>query len=68
MPMYSFLTRISPSLGVGTGRSVLYWRTSGPPVFSIRMPFIVLGMEWDAIVLGERWVRRRDSRGVVLAN
>jgi hypothetical protein len=50
MPMNSFFTRISPSLGVGTGRSVLYWRTSTPPVFSIKTPFMVLGIEVDAIL------------------
>ena len=43
--MYSFLTNTSPSFGVGTGRSVLYSKTSTPPVFSIKTPFIVLGIE-----------------------
>jgi len=60
MPMKSFFTRISPSLGTGTGRSVFHCRTSTPPVFSMRTPFIVLGRE--AIVraiivgIGLRWV------------
>lgn len=45
MPMKSFLTSTSPSFGVGTGRSVLYSNTSIPPVFSIKTPFIVLGIE-----------------------
>ena len=49
MPMKSFLTRTSPSLGSGTGRSVLYCKTSVPPVFSIRIPFIVLGVWVDAM-------------------
>ena len=71
MPMNSFLTRTSPSLGSGTGRSVLYCRTSVPPVFSIRIPFIVLGIwvvEEDAMVRerGGRWLLRRESRVVGL--
>lgn len=49
MPMNSFLTSTSPSLGSGTGRSVLYCSTSVPPVFSISTPAMVLGIE-DAIV------------------
>lgn len=55
--MYSFFTSSSPSLGSGTGRSVRYWRTSTPPVFSMRMPRIVLGMLEDAIVrvVGSRY-------------
>ncbi len=72
MPMKSFLTRISPSFGVGMGRSVLYWRTSVPPVFSISMPFMVFG-NWveDAIVLrflGGKWEWRRERRVVDLIN
>ena len=72
MPMNSFLTRTSPSLGSGTGRSVLYCRTSVPPVFSIRTPFIVFGIcvvEEDAMVRerrGGRWLLRRESRVVGL--
>jgi hypothetical protein len=50
MPTKSFLIRIWPSLGSGTGRSVLYCSTSVPPFFSMITPFIVLGMEEEAIV------------------
>ena len=69
MPMYSFLTRISPSLGVGTGRSVLYCRTSVPPVFSIKTPFMVFGIELEvAIVLFSvglcNWDWIEESRAV----
>lgn len=69
MPMNSFLTSTWPSFGSGTGRSVLYCKTSVPPVFSIRMPFIVLGICWveddDAMVRGRwRWLLRRESRDV----
>lgn len=42
-PTYSFLTNTSPSFGTGTGKSVLNWRTSVPPVFSMIMPSIVFG-------------------------
>ncbi len=69
MPMKSFLTRTWSSLGLGTGRSVLYWRTSVPPVFSMRIPFIVVGV-WveDAMARdgGMCWVRRESrDKGVV---
>ena len=74
MPIKSFFTKTSPSLGSGTGRSVLYWRTSIPPVFSITTPFIVLGIELEAIVRavkGEfngnfiiRWELTWESRDV----
>jgi hypothetical protein len=50
MPTKSFFIRIWPSLGSGTGRSVLYCSTSVPPFFSMITPFIVLGMEEDAMV------------------
>lgn len=49
MPMKSFLTRTSPSLGSGSGRSVLYCKTSVPPVFSINIPFIVFAAWVDAM-------------------
>lgn len=45
MPTKSFLINISPSLTSGTGKSVLYCRTSVPPFFSIMTAFIVLGTE-----------------------
>lgn len=50
MPMKEFLTRASPSLGTGTGRSVLYCSTSGPPVFSMMTPFMRVGTEIEAIM------------------
>lgn len=56
IPMKSFLTRISPSLGWGIGRSVLYCRTSLPPVFSMITPFMVLGIE-EAMVREKIGVR-----------
>ena len=66
IPTKSFLTRIWPSLGSGTGRSVLYCRTSTPPFVSMITPFMVLGME--AIVRkvfrGERCVDRAAARRV----
>jgi hypothetical protein len=49
-PMYSFLTRISPSLSLGTGRSVLYSKTSVPPVLLIRTAAMVEGSEVEAMV------------------
>ena len=42
--MNSILTNTSPSLGTGTGRSSRYCKTSVPPVFSIRTPFMYSGM------------------------
>ena len=48
IPKKSFLTNIWPSLGEGTGKSVLYVNTSGPPLDSMITPFIVFGM--DAMV------------------
>ena len=42
--MNSILSNTSPSLGTGMGRSSRYCKTSVPPVFSIRMPFINFGM------------------------
>ena len=70
MPMKSFLTRTSPSLGEGTGRSVLYCRTSVPPVFSTSIPFIVLGISVEeAMVRGRgKWLLKRESRDVGLVN
>ena len=44
-PMNSFFTSTSPSFGWGRGRSVLYSRTSVPPVLEIVMPDIVFGSE-----------------------
>ena len=68
MPMKSFLTRTSPSLGSGTGRSVLYCRTSVPPVFSTRIPFMVFGvLVEDAMARdGGKWWLKRASRDVCL--
>lgn len=45
IPMNSILTNTSPSLGTGMGRSSRYCKTSVPPVFSIRTPFMYSGME-----------------------
>ena len=70
MPMKSFLTRTSPSLGSGTGKSVLYCKTSVPPVFSTSIPFIVLGI-WadDAMVLDwGKWLLKRETRDMGLFN
>lgn len=53
-PMYSFLTRISPSLSSGTGRSVFHFRTSGPPGSSKTMPDMVLGIGGMIAVSGGR--------------
>ena len=47
--------RTSPSLSSGTGRSVLYCRTSVPPVFSIITPFIVLGIWVADAMVGGLW-------------
>ena len=68
MPMKSFLTRTSPSLGSGTGRSVLYCRTSVPPVFSTSMPFMVFGMWVEDAMVRDRgiWLLKRASRDVGL--
>lgn len=44
IPMNSILTNTSPSLGTGTGRFSRYCKTSVPPVFSIRTPFMYSGM------------------------
>ena len=49
--MYSFLTSSSPDLGTGIGRSVLYSRTSGPPVLVICTPRMVLGRLELAILI-----------------
>ena len=49
-PMYSFFTRISPSFGSGTGRSVLNSSTSTPPVFSMTTPFMVRGIVAGAAI------------------
>ena len=68
--MYSFLTRICPSLGRGTGTSVLTLRTSGPPVSSICTAFMVSGMcGWEDIVRtgGESWERMEDRRWDAIA-
>jgi hypothetical protein len=43
MPANVFLIRTSPSLGVGLGASVVYVRTSGPPVLSIIMALMFAG-------------------------
>lgn len=51
MPMNSFLIRTSPSFGCGTGTSVLYCRTSVPPVFSMKTAFIVFGREDMVLVV-----------------
>lgn len=45
IPMNSILTNTSPSLGTGMGRFSRYCKTSVPPVFSIRTPFMYSGME-----------------------
>jgi hypothetical protein len=50
MPIKEFFIRASPSFGTGTGRSVRYWRTSAPPVFSMMTPFMTLGIEIGAIL------------------
>lgn len=42
--MNSLRTRTSPSLSSGTGRSVFQWSWSTPPVSSMRMPDMDLGM------------------------
>lgn len=60
MPIKSFLTRTSPPRGTGTGKSVLYYKTSGPPTFFSWTPLIVLGIEIGAIVV---WNRSCDNRG-----
>ena len=66
MPIKSFLTRTSPSsCGTGTGKSVLYCKTSGPPKFSIRTPFIVLGIETEVIVVCRRSCDNRFEDGIV---
>lgn len=76
-PMKSFLTRTCPSFGVGTGRSVLYSSTSTPPVFSMRTPLMVLGIEvailrgkWLLICLSRRvgWNFEVSSRVAYLAD
>ena len=45
MPMYSFFDKDFAVFQLGNGMSVLYWRTSVPPFFSISTPFIVLGSD-----------------------
>ena len=40
-PMYSFFSRTSPSFNVGMGTSVLYSKTSVPPVLLMRTASIV---------------------------
>jgi len=47
IPMNSILTNTSPSLGTGIGRSSRYCKTSVPPVFSIRTPFMYSGTEGE---------------------
>lgn len=54
MPIKSFLTRTSPSRWAGTGKSILYCKTSGLPKFSIWTPFIVLGIKTEVIVVCNR--------------
>ena len=65
MPIKSFLTRTSPSRGTGTGKSVLYCRTSGPPKFFICTPFMILGVEAEVMVACNRsWEMRVEDGGV----
>lgn len=66
----SFLTRTSPSLGSGTGKSVLYRKTSVPPVFSTSIPFIVLGICVEDAMVRDRgkWLLKRESRDIGLVN
>lgn len=70
MPMTSFLTRTSPSLGSGTGRSVLYCKTSVPPVFSTSIPFMVSGIWVEDVMVRDRgkWLLKRDIRDIGLVN
>ena len=64
MPIKSFLTRTSPSRGTGTGKSVLYCKTSGPPKFFICTPFMILGMEAEVMAACNRsWeIRVEDGQ------
>jgi len=54
MPMKSFLIRTSPARGTGTGKSVLYCRTSVLPKFCICTPFMVLGRGMEDMVACNR--------------
>lgn len=67
IPMNSILTNTSPSLGAGIGRSSRYCKTSVPPDFSIRTPFMESGMrgeeEHDIFAFTARENTEEDKAG-----
>jgi len=57
MPRISFSTRTWPSFGSGTGRSVLYSRTSTPPFLAMETPDMVFGMDEEDDIVREGYFR-----------